>query len=78
MSRNQINPKVRETLLELKRHPEPCLLNLRSTTIAAKTIDRVGGSGPTPIVRVTGTDGSARDIPLRLIESVDIPGLSAR
>ncbi len=78
MSQDQMNPKVRETLLELKRHPEPCLLNLRSTTVAVKTVDRVEDSGPASVVRVTGTDGSPRDIPLRLIESVDVPGLSAR
>jgi hypothetical protein len=78
MSQAPINPKVRETLLELKRHPEPCLLNLRDTTVAVKTVQAVAGTGSTAVVRVTGTDGTVRDVPLRLIESVDIPGLSAR
>jgi hypothetical protein len=64
-------------LLELARQPAPCLLNLPETIVAAKAIERVDDSGPMPVVRITGTDGRTRDVPLHLIESVDIPGRSA-
>lgn len=73
MSTGDINPKVRETLLELARHEEPCLLILSDTVIGVKTVDRVDDSGPMPVVRITNTDGATQDVPLRLIESVDVP-----
>jgi hypothetical protein len=73
MSTGSTNPKVRETLLELARHEAPCLLNLADTVIGVKTVDRVQEDGPIPVVRITDTNGDPQDIPLRLIESIDLP-----
>lgn len=70
----QLNAKVYQQLLELERQPRPCLLTLPETVVAAKTIQRVDDrSASMPTVRVISAGGEERDIPLRLIEGIDIP-----
>jgi hypothetical protein len=49
-------------------------LVLPETVIAAKTIQRVDDrSASVPTVRVIGSAGEKRDVPLRLIESIELP-----
>lgn len=76
---SQVNSRVYQQLLELKRLGRPCILDLPETLIAAQKIQRVDEpsasmpSAPVPSARVVGTDGRKRDVPLRLIESIDVP-----
>ncbi len=71
---NKPNAKVYQQLLELERQARPCLLVLPETVIAAKTIQRVDDrSASVPTVRVIGSTGEKRDVPLRLIESIELP-----
>lgn len=71
---SELNAKVYQQLLELERQARPCLLTLPETVIAAKTIQRVDDrSASMPTVRVINAAGEKRDIPLRLIESIDLP-----
>jgi len=66
--------EVYQQLLELERQARPCLLTLPETVIAAKTIQRVDDrSASVPTVRVIGAAGDKRDVPLRLIESIELP-----
>ena len=68
------NAEVYQQLLELERQARPCLLTLPETVIAAKTIQRVDDrSTSVPTVRVIGAAGEKRDVPLRLIESIELP-----
>ena len=66
--------EVYQQLLELERQARPCLLTLPETVIAAKTIQRIDDrSASVPTVRVIGAAGDKRDVPLRLIESIELP-----
>lgn len=74
MSEGQINSRVYQQLLELERQDRPCLLNLPETIIAVETIQRIDErSASMPSVRVVSPGGRKRDIPLRLVESIDLP-----
>lgn len=75
MNRDGINATVRQQLLELQRHEQPCLLNLAETIVAVKTVERVDESDTIPVVRIQDPDGTTQDVPLHLIESVDIPNI---
>jgi hypothetical protein len=71
---SQVNSRVYQQLLELKRLGRPCILDLPETLIAAQTIQRVDEpSASMPSARVVGTGGRKRDVPLRLIERIDVP-----
>lgn len=74
VSTGQANSKVYQHLLELKRQGHPCILTLPETIVAVKDILRVDDpSASMPRVRLIGTDDEKKDVPLRLIESVDVP-----